>query len=262
MLLSLISIAFITFMLVLGYTSWGKGKSAEWIFPLFLRFHLGRKNYHILNNLALRLPDGSTTQIDHVIVSRYGIFVIELKNYSGWIFGDEKSKVWTQTFGKNRKFTFQNPLRQNYRHVMAIAELTNIPQTLFKPVVAFLYGCKIKTRDQLPTNVMYTGELAKHILSHKEQIIKDEQVPEVVEVIRAWQRHGNVSNREHIRNLRDRHDRPKQPESAWDCEPATTRTCPRCQKPLVLRHPRHNPDPTKSFWGCTGFPACRYTEQP
>ena len=47
----------------------------------------------------LNLPVGNdTTQIDHVVVSPYGVFVIETKNYSGWIFGDSRSRVWTQTF--------------------------------------------------------------------------------------------------------------------------------------------------------------------
>jgi hypothetical protein len=66
---------------------------------------------------------GSTTQIDHVLVSVYGIFVIETKNMKGWIFGDERSAQWTQSiFGK--KSRFQNPLRQNYRHVKALAEFS------------------------------------------------------------------------------------------------------------------------------------------
>ncbi len=51
--------------------------------------------YHLMNNITLPFKDG-TTQIDHILVSRYGIFVIETKHYKGWIFGDENSKNWTQ----------------------------------------------------------------------------------------------------------------------------------------------------------------------
>ena len=57
---------------------------------------------------------GGTTQIDHVFVSVFGVFVVETKNMSGWIFGSERDQDWTQVFPGGRKFKFQNPLRQNY----------------------------------------------------------------------------------------------------------------------------------------------------
>lgn len=50
--------------------------------------------YHLLNNITVPFKEG-TTQIDHILVSTKGIFVIETKNYSGWIFGDENSRQWT-----------------------------------------------------------------------------------------------------------------------------------------------------------------------
>jgi hypothetical protein len=78
-------------------------------------------DYHLLNHLTLRLK-GETTQIDHVLVSRFGVFVIETKHYNGWIFADSGDRQWTQVLYrvKNR---FQNPIRQNYKHVCAVQEL-------------------------------------------------------------------------------------------------------------------------------------------
>jgi hypothetical protein len=76
-------------------------------------------NAHVLNCVTLCLEDGSTTQIDHILVSTKGIFVIETKHYKGWIFGNAKSKRWAQIIYKN-KYTFQNPLLQNYKHVKAV----------------------------------------------------------------------------------------------------------------------------------------------
>ena len=64
--------------------------------------------YRILDDIYLPLPDGTTTQIDHIVVSQYGVFVVETKTYSGWIFGDEKSKEWTQSI-YHKKSRFQNP---------------------------------------------------------------------------------------------------------------------------------------------------------
>src|SRR5512147_1006634 len=63
-------------------------------------------SYHLLNHVTLRLDDG-TTQIDHILVSRFGVFVIETKDYKGWIFGNEKDPYWTQVLFHS-KFKFQN----------------------------------------------------------------------------------------------------------------------------------------------------------
>ena len=52
-------------------------------------------DYTILHDLMVADSNGRTTQIDHIVVSRYGLFVIETKCFKGWIFGDEKSRVWT-----------------------------------------------------------------------------------------------------------------------------------------------------------------------
>ena len=94
------------------------------------------QGYHVINNIYLPLPNGGTTQIDHVVVSRYGIFVIETKTYSGWIFGDEKSPQWMQTIYRKRS-RFQNPIRQNYRHVCALSDCLCIPKNIFKDMVVF-----------------------------------------------------------------------------------------------------------------------------
>ena len=53
---------------------------------------LDRKVYRAINNMTIAGSDG-TTQIDHVIVSRFGIFVVEAKTMKGWIFGDTHSKL-------------------------------------------------------------------------------------------------------------------------------------------------------------------------
>ena len=60
-----------------------------------------KKGYYLFNDLTLETPD-ETTQIDHVIISRFGIFVIETKNFTGWIFGSENQKQWTKTTYGNK----------------------------------------------------------------------------------------------------------------------------------------------------------------
>ena len=108
---------------------------------------------HLLNNLMLPWPDGGTCQIDHVIVADSGIYVVEVKNYSGWIFGNERNKYWTQVlnYGKE-KYRFYNPIMQNEGHIKSLKELSN--QFAMLPifnVVLFAGNCTLK-------NITYNSE--------------------------------------------------------------------------------------------------------
>jgi len=72
-------------------SAWFKGVMGEWMVNLLIKIFLNKKQYHLIKNVTLPTTDG-TTQIDHIIVSRYGIFVVETKNMKGWIFGSEKQR--------------------------------------------------------------------------------------------------------------------------------------------------------------------------
>ena len=111
--LFLISILVVVFLVSL--IGLFKGTCGEAIISILLRLSLNRRKYHIIDNVTLKTPDG-TTQIDHIVVSRKGVFVIETKNMSGWIFGSEKQVEWTQSFPSKRKYKFKNPIHQNYKH--------------------------------------------------------------------------------------------------------------------------------------------------
>jgi len=109
-----------------------------------LKMRFVAPDYHLLNHVTIRLKDG-TTQIDHVLVSRFGIYVIETKDYRGWIFAGAGDRYWTQVLYL-AKFRFQNPLRQNHRHVRAIQELLDfLPADVVRPVVVFTGDAVFKT---------------------------------------------------------------------------------------------------------------------
>lgn len=105
-------------------TPWFKGMIGEGVLNLGIRLFLDKREYHLLKDVTLPTPQG-TTQIDHVIVSRFGIFVIETKNMKGWIFGNPAHKTWTQQIYR-RRHSFQNPLRQNHLHVMTLRSLLGL----------------------------------------------------------------------------------------------------------------------------------------
>ena len=160
--------------------------------------------YVLLNDVYLPRTGGGTSQIDHIVVSRYGIFVIETKNYSGWIFGKAKDGSWTQSFRRGVKKEIPNPIRQNYGHICALVECLGMPKGYFKGVVAFTGNCTFKT--PMPDGVVYTAGLVGYIKSFDRVQIDPSQVPEVADVIRTWAAEvGANPAKAHVAALKRKH---------------------------------------------------------
>ena len=100
-----------------------------------------------LFNLYVPRDDGKTSEIDVILFHPKGLFVIESKNYSGWIFGNEKNKQWTQTlpdgYGGCHKEHFYNPIMQNATHIRAIRKHISDTIPLYS-VIAFSDDCTLK----------------------------------------------------------------------------------------------------------------------
>jgi hypothetical protein len=117
-------------------------------------------NYHLLNHVTLPLGNGST-QVDHVLVSRFGVFVIETKDHGGWIFGSADDRYWTKVFFGNR-YRFQNPLRQNLGHLHAVQRVLDfLPADAIRSAVVFTGNAKFKT--SVPVGVFTLQELVAFV---------------------------------------------------------------------------------------------------
>lgn len=143
---------------------------------------LPNKQYKRFKNITLPTENG-TSQIDHIFVSKYGVFVVETKNMRGWIFGKQYDKYWTQKFPRST-YKFQNPLRQNYGHIKAIQNLVpNIPEETFISVIAMCGEHKIKS--ELPENVTRGAWFVKYIRTHKSEILTEAQIIEISAAIKS-----------------------------------------------------------------------------
>lgn len=129
--------------------------------------------YVDLHNVTLPTADGGSTQIDHLIFSPYGLFVLETKNFQGWIFGTEKQREWTQQIFKKRS-KFQNPLRQNYKHIKTLQELLGIESAHVHSVIAFVGDCELKT--EMPPQVTRGDGFAAYIQSFDQTVWSPEQM--------------------------------------------------------------------------------------
>jgi len=189
-----------------------KGVLGETVINVAMWLKLEKDLYHRLNNITLPLANGGSTQIDHVIVSKYGIFVIETKNYKGWIFGNEAQRQWTQVI-MGRKYKFQNPLRQNYLHIKTLADLLALEMSYFHSMIAFIGECELKTRDELPEHVLTNG-MVSYVKKKQDEILTEDEVKSIVEQIesnrfsKSWR-----TNREHKAYLKDKHSNPSKSSS-------------------------------------------------
>jgi len=234
----------------------GKGIVGEVLLNFVINIALDKKKYQLLKNITLPTEDG-TTQIDHIIVSQYGVFVIETKNYKGWIFGSEHSKTWTQSiYGK--KHSFQNPLHQNYKHVKVIQKLLNLDVNQIFSAVVFVGESTFKT--DMPTNVVYPFGLLKFIKSHQTILFTPREMWRLVEEIEDAQlAKGFKTNREHVQNLKTRTNyTPKRPTVKREFK--NNLYCPRCGNDLVLRVAKRGPNAGNQFYGCKSYPKCKYTK--
>ena len=231
-------------MLLIGLfkSPWAKGHIGELLVRLFAHWQLDKQTYRRLHNVTLNTPDG-TTQIDHIFLSPYGIFVLETKNMSGWIFGSEKQAQWTQKLYK-RTFKFQNPLRQNYKHLKALEATLGVNPEHLHSVIIFVGGSTFKT--EVPANVTQGIGFIRYIKSFQQPLFSAAEVDTMLHALQTGRRAPTLAtHREHVQNLKRRSD------------PTAERRCPKCGSALVIRTRKTAANVGQQFWSCSTFPKCR-----
>ncbi len=218
-----------------------KGDAGELKVQSSINRGLNRKIYRPLHDLTLPTKDG-TTQIDHVVVSKFGVFVIETKSLTGWIFGDSRSRKWTQSIYGN-KYQFQNPLHQNYKHLKAVEQILQLEHRCLHSVIVFVGQSEFMT-DMSP-NVIERQALSSYIRSKTDICLSDAVVEDSVRTLTEFQSSQSDLARSHLENLRQNRRSP---------------ICPRCGKAMVLRTARKGCRTGDQFWGCSGYPACTATK--
>jgi hypothetical protein len=239
---AIISIIVVVILFVLAIV-WkrSKGKRGEKKVAVLLS-HLPKKEYRVINDLLLQ-PCGHSTQIDHVVVSVYGIFVIETKYYQGWIYGGENSEFWTQNI-YGHKNQLRNPLWQNQGHIKAIARLLEDPGMIpIYNIVAFSRQATLKLDRTLP--VMYWRQIVPYIKRHKDAVMSESYADEIYNKLVAANVTDSDARKQHVKSVRQNQQRRN--------VSVANGKCPRCGGNLVLRDGRYG-----RFYGCSNYPKCKY----
>ena len=202
-----------------------------------------------MNDLLLR--DGDyTTQIDHLIISRYGVFVVETKNIHGTVYGADNKEFWSsylpQRYSRylgKAEYEFRNPLWQNAGHIRAIKKIVG-NDVRVQGIVAFPNETELKVKCTQP--VLYWSGVMPYIEQFTEAVLSDEEIVRLDALIRSYVDANPESRLEHVENVRKQQGKRNAAVAAGKC--------PLCGGTLVRRNGRYG-----SFWGCSNYPTCKYT---
>ena len=160
---------------------WYAGKDAGRKTRKIAEALLDGQTYRQLHDVILETREG-LVRIDHVIVSRFGVFVVEAMDMRGEILGRAFDPEWTQTVGGER-VTFQNPLRPNYNRKLALDGLLQIGEHKIFSVIAFTDRSAFQV--EMPDNVTRGKDFVKYIKSKDTVLINDSEIRGIVDAIQA-----------------------------------------------------------------------------
>lgn len=217
------------------------------------------EEYQVFDDVVLNTQKG-TTQIDHIVVSKYGIFTIETKNYRGEIYGDDDRQEWTQiivtevryrrkwykTYTYVTKNHFYNPVKQSLGHIYCIKNtLSEFHHLRFIPIVVFTGSADIGNVKS-SNHVIYDNDLIATIQNYRTECLSEQDVQRVVKVLSKRNVRDIVDNKTHVKNVEATKNELNRK--------LASRICPKCGGNLIQRNGKYG-----SFYGCSNYPKCRFT---
>lgn len=247
-------------------TIFNLGRNGEYLTYKRLR-NYEKKGAKFLFNVYLPREKDETTEIDVLMIASTGIYVFESKNYSGWIFGDEKSKTWTQTLPqgkKSHKEHFLNPIMQNKLHIKWLKNFLKNEDILVHSIIVFSERCELKkvivTSNDI--KVIKRAGIAwtvNKIDKNSPNVLSQKQINEIYEALYPCSQISEEDKEKHIQQIRknlENKDEQLNEEVNTD-----KKICPRCGNLMILRTANKGENKGKQFYGCTAFPKCRFIEK-
>jgi hypothetical protein len=217
----------------------GRGIIGEWYVNRKIKRKL-KKSEKLIKNFRFTTKDGKTVQIDHIVIKHNGFFVIETKNYVGYIRGKENEFEWTQIpYSKRRNNKFYNPLKQNKSHIYYLKELIN-EDVEYKSLVVFPKA-NISNVTYIPGVCNMEG-LKVRLLKDTDPYFTDEQIENLYQ--KLIEKNEKIKTKDHIKNIENMK------------EQIDNDICPRCGSKLVVRYGKYG-----NFKGCSSYPNCKFKKK-
>jgi len=169
------------------------------------------ENPKILTNVYIEKENGETSEIDVIFLHDKGVFVLESKNYSGWIYGNEKSKNWTVTYNSRYKKKFYNPIKQNKTHIKYVSQFLNIDREHVQSIIVFSERCILKKVPKEHDNVHVINRyklkrLIKRLIKESNVDFTEEQVNDMYFKLEGRSRVSEEEKERHIKEIKSHID--------------------------------------------------------
>lgn len=189
-----------------GKTFFNKGLYGEYLIVKELQKLPGK--HKTLVNLYIPKTNGDTTEIDVIFIHESMIYVIESKNYSGWIYGRERDYKWTQVFQNKKKYKFYNPIKQNRSHIQHLQRLlSSVDEKFFYSLIVFSNRCTLKSIDIESECIEVINRNRLHVVKKINALHRPDAIP-VNLIYNKLLPYTNVEEQvkeKHINDLRKKH---------------------------------------------------------
>lgn len=218
-----------------------KGKRGEKKVAKILNRLVSKYGGGVINDVIVEDDNGKTSQIDHVYVSLYGIFVIETKNYAGRIYGNDSQQNWTQVLAYgNEKHKLYNPVKQNATHIYRLKNAIK-EDVEMTSIVVFVKS----NIEYIDSDYVYTPRMLKKLITKEDEpVLSDEVVDRVFQAIYQYKENPIQTTKEHVKEIKQMKN------------DVNNNICPRCGGNLVLRK-----GTSGDFYGCSNYPKCKFTKK-
>lgn len=202
------------------------------------------KEYKILKNITINTRMGST-QIDFILASKYGVFTLEVKNYTGVVYANS-TNVWKKRNRVGKIYNIYSPIRQNEGHINVLKyHLKKWRDNKYhKSIIVFHEGVVIE--NNIYSNIVSTSEMLDYIKSFKEKCLSDKEVESIINII------NNVNDKSLFRRFKHNKEVQSKSRAIFD----KSNICPVCGGLLVKREGKYG-----EFIGCKEYPNCTFTRK-
>lgn len=235
-----------------------KGREGEYLIYKNLAEY-EKQGAKLLFNCYIPTKTNKMSEIDVLMLHQSGIYVFESKNYSGWIFGSEHDEKWTQSLlGKGyeaQKEHFFNPVLQNKLHIKHLCEFLKIKQEHVYSIIVFSDRCELKsiTLDNQDIKVLQLFQLKNTVDGFFGKVVfSEEDILRLYDLLYPYTQLSEEKKQEHINHIElDKESR----------ESKKGKICPVCGAELVVRTVKRGERKGHTFYGCSAYPRCHYTEK-
>jgi hypothetical protein len=235
-------------------------------------------NKRFLFNCYIPKNDGTTSEIDVILLHMSGIYVFESKNYSGWIFGTESQKMWTQRFRNGHTERFYNPLMQNNGHIKWLKSfLPEVDEGVYHSIIVFSERCSLKQINLTTATHKVVNRYDVYPLvaaMANQRVLSDESIERIFQKLYPLTQSSEEIRTSHINTIQsynNTHTKAIPPLTvASSNQPLEVqrkievtgsfeqrKLCSRCGAEMVVRIASRGERKGKKFWGCSNYPKCR-----